>query len=214
MSSSAVSCCTYSPEVSFASATSASSPTDGGLLSCPSAFKYSAPYHNPRQNQQHPPPSHPALFVAVPNAAGQWSSFRPSPPLRSSSVLLLRSSVPHETNFQKTANHDPSFGSIRPRTPCPRKKFLSPTQNLFQPRSSSTSITVCEPFCSSPTQHTGPSPTSSHPSTLLKTHSHRARSHRGAASFKSLYQKRPPQNPDEATNFSSAVASDTTLGLR
>jgi len=58
----------------------------------------------------------------------------------------------------------------------------------------------------------GPSPTSCHPSTLLKTHSHRARSHPGPASFKSLYQKRPPQNSDEATNFSSAVASDTTLG--
>ena len=43
--------------------------------------------------------------------------------------------------------------------------------------------------------------------------SHRARSHPGPASFKSLYQKRPPQNSDEATNFSSAVASDTTLGL-
>jgi hypothetical protein len=31
------------------------------------------------------------------------------------------------------------------------------------------------------------------PSTLLKTHSHQTRPHRGAASFKSLYQRRPPQ---------------------
>src|SRR5262252_9543422 len=100
MSSSAVSCCTYSPEASFASATSASSPTVGGLLSYPSAFNYSAPYHNRRLNQQHPPPSNPALLVAVPNAAAQWSSYRPSLPLRSCSVLRLRSSVPHETNFQ------------------------------------------------------------------------------------------------------------------
>src|ERR1035438_6335516 len=48
-------------------------------------------------------------------------------------------------------------------------------------------------YCYSPTKHTGPSPTSCHPSTLLKTHSHRALPHRGAASFKSLYRKRPPQ---------------------
>jgi hypothetical protein len=76
--------------------------------------------------------------------------------------------------------------------PCPRKKFLSLTQNLFQPPSSSTSITVCQPYSSSPTKHTGPSPTLCHPSTLSKTHSHRTRPHRNAASFKSLYQKRPP----------------------
>ena len=39
------------------------------------------------------------------------------------------------------------------------------------------------------------------------------RSHPGAASFKSLYQKRPPQILMRLRIFSSAVASDTTLGL-
>jgi hypothetical protein len=73
----------------------------------------------------------------------------------------------------KTANLDPSFGSTRTRVPCPRTKFLSLTQNLFQPRSLSTSVNLCKPPCSSPTKHTAPSPTSCRPSTLLKTHSHR-----------------------------------------
>jgi hypothetical protein len=39
------------------------------------------------------------------------------------------------------------------------------------------------------------------------------RSHRNAASFKSLYQKRPPQILIRLPISSSAVASDTTLGL-
>ena len=36
----------------------------------------------------------------------------------------------------------------------PPKKSLSLTQNLFQPRSSSTSIILCQSHCSSPTKHT------------------------------------------------------------
>jgi hypothetical protein len=121
--------------------------------------------------------------------------------------------VPHETNFQKPqiAIHL-SARSALVRLAA-EKKFSSPPQNLFQPQSSSTSITVSKPYCSSPTKHTGPSPTSCHPPTLLKTHSHRAPPHRGAASFKSLYQKRPPQILIRLPIFSSAVASDTTLGL-
>ena len=107
MSSCAASSCMSFPKASFASATSASSPTGGGLLSCPSAFKYSAPYHNRRLNRQHPPPSNPALFTAVPNAAGPWSSSRPSPPFRSCSVPRLRSPVPHETNFQNSQTSIP-----------------------------------------------------------------------------------------------------------
>jgi len=174
MSSFAVSCCTYSPEASFASATLAFSPTGDGLLFYPSAFNYSAPYHNRRYNQPHPPPRKPVLLVAVPNAAGQWSSSRSSPPLRSCSVLRLRSSVPHETNFQNPRiSIHPSARSALVRL-ATEKKILSLPQNLFPPRSSSTSITRLQPYCSSPTKHTGPSPTSCHPSTPLKTHSHRA----------------------------------------
>src|ERR1700727_2215190 len=108
-------------------------------------------------------PSNLALFGAAPNAAGPWSSSRPSPPLRSGSVLLLRSSVAARNQFPQTASPDPSFGSIRPRAPCPRKKFLSLTHNLFQPQSAPSKATAAD--------------------------------------------------SDEAINFSSAVKSDTTLGL-
>ena len=125
----------------------------------------------------------------------------------------LSGSVPHETNFQNPQiSIHLSARSALVRLAAEKSSCPWP-QNLFQPRSSSTSITVSKLYCSSPTKHTAPSPTSCHPSTLLKTHSHRVRPHRGAASFKSLYQKRPPADSDEATNFSSAVASETTLGL-
>jgi hypothetical protein len=172
MSSFAVSCCTYSPEASFASATLASSPTGDGQLFCPSAFNYSAPYHNRRYNQQHPPPSKPVLLLAVPNAAGQWSSSRSSLPLRSCSVLRLRSSVPHETHFQNPQiSIPPSARSALVRLAAEKRSYPYPRissncHHLLLPSP------VSNPYCSSPTKHTGPSPTSCHPSTPLKTHSH------------------------------------------
>ena len=70
----AVSSCMCFPKALSAFDTLASSPTGGGLLSCPSAFKCSVPYHNRRYDQQHPRPSNPALFVAVPNVAVAWWS--------------------------------------------------------------------------------------------------------------------------------------------
>ena len=88
---------------------------------------------------------------------------------------------------------------------CPRKKFLSLTQNLFQPPSSSTSITRCQPHCSSPTKHTGPSPTSCRPSTLLKTHSHRRPTAPRGGFLRVVVSKATAADSDEATNFSSAV---------
>src|SRR5882762_5722187 len=64
MSSSAVSCCMCFPKASSAFATLASSPTDGGLLSCPCAFKYSVPFHHRRPNQKPPlPRNHPTLAL-------------------------------------------------------------------------------------------------------------------------------------------------------
>src|ERR1039458_7877395 len=102
MSSCAVSSCMCCPKALSAFATLASSPTGGGLLSCPSAFKYSVPYHHRRLNQQHPLPSNPALFVAVPNVAAAWSSSRDLRLPRSNSVLRpLSPESPHETNFPK-----------------------------------------------------------------------------------------------------------------
>jgi len=85
--------------------------------------------------------------------------------------------------------------------------------DLFQPRSSSTSITRCQPHCSSPTKHTGPSPTSCRPSPPLKTHSHRRPTAPRGGFVQVVVSKATAADSDEATNFSSAVASDTTLGL-
>jgi len=96
-------------------------------------------------------------------------------------------------------------------------------QNLFQPRSSSTSITVSKPYRSSPTKHTPPPPTACHPSTLLKIHSHRippllpapgTRKRLPRSGFlQVVVSKATATDSNDATNFSSAVASDTTLGL-
>jgi hypothetical protein len=100
------------------------------------------------------------------------------------------------------------------KSSCPRP------QNLSQPRSSSTSITVSKPYCSSPTKHTAQSPTSCHPLTLLKTHSHRVpplapgtrKRLPRSGSLQVVVSKATATDSNEA-NFSSAVASDTTLGL-
>jgi hypothetical protein len=218
MSSCPASRCTCFSKALSAFATLASSLTGDEPLSCPSAFNYSAPYHNRRQNQQHSPPGNPTLLAAVPNAAGQWSSSRPSPPLRSCSVLRLRSSVPYENNFQ-----NPQISihlSARSALVClAAKKSSCPwPQNLFQPQSSSTSITVSEPYCSSPIKYTPPSPTACHLSTLSKTHSHRlpplapgTRKRLPRSGFlQAVVSKATATDSNEAIFF-SAVASDTTL---
>jgi hypothetical protein len=102
MSSCAASCCTYSPEASFASATLASSPTGGAPLSCRFAFNYSEPYRHRRPNQRPPLPSNRAHFRSVPNAAAAWWSSRDFPLPRSNSVLRpLSPESRHETNFPK-----------------------------------------------------------------------------------------------------------------
>jgi hypothetical protein len=146
------------------------------------------------------------------NAAGPWSSSRPSPPLRSCSVLRLRTSVPHETNFQK-----PQI----PIRPSDRSALvrLAPEKVLVpDPESVPTAVIFyfnhpLPAHCSSPTKHTGPSPTSCRPSTPLKTHSHRRPTAPRGGFLQVVVSKATAADSDEATNFSSAVASDTTLGL-
>jgi len=100
-----------------------------------------------------------------------------------------------------------------PSCALPPKKVLALDPELFQPRSSSTSITRCQPHPSSTTKHTVPSPISSHPSTLLKTHSHQHPTPPYGGFLQAVVSKATAADSDEATNLSSAVASDTTLGL-
>ena len=70
MSFCAASFCTCSPKASFASATSASSPTAAAPLSCRFAFNYSA--RSRRQNNKDRLPRNRALFGAVLNVADPW----------------------------------------------------------------------------------------------------------------------------------------------
>jgi hypothetical protein len=64
----------------------------------PLCFQLLGPIPQPQIEPVVSAPSNPALFVAVPNAAGPWSSSRPSPPLRSCSVLRpLSPESPHDT---------------------------------------------------------------------------------------------------------------------
>ncbi len=69
MSSCPVSCCTCSPKVSFASATSVSSPTGGAPLCCRFAGNYSTWCHNRRSNPSSPPLSNRPPFGFVPSVA-------------------------------------------------------------------------------------------------------------------------------------------------
>lgn len=137
MSSCAAFSCMCFPKALSAFATLASSPTDGGLLSCPSAFNSSVPYHNRRQNQQHPPPSNPALFVAVPNVAAVWWSSRDLRLPRSNSVLPpLSPESPHETDFPKPQPRsvfrlDPPSCALPPnKVPLPDPESV-PIANIF-----------------------------------------------------------------------------------
>src|ERR1700733_14101504 len=102
MSSCAVSCCICFQKALFAFATSASSPTGGGLLSCRFAFNYSEPYSHRTPNQKPPLPRKRAHFRSVPNVAAAWWSSRDLRLPRSNSVLPpLSPQSPHETNFPK-----------------------------------------------------------------------------------------------------------------
>ena len=86
MSFSVASYFTCSLKASSASATSASSPTEGALLSCHGASPLSTPLH---RNRKHRPLLHRTRCGAVPTAADRWRSSNDSPPRNSNSVLHL-----------------------------------------------------------------------------------------------------------------------------
>src|ERR1019366_9555585 len=108
MSSCDSSCYTCFPKASSAFATSASSPTGGGPLSCHFAGKPSLRFSR-KPNHQPPPPRKPDRFGSVPTVAGPWWSSRGLRRLRSSSVRHPFSpEPPHETTFPSSLTRSPS----------------------------------------------------------------------------------------------------------
>jgi hypothetical protein len=151
MSSCAVSCCICFPKASSAFATLASSPTGGAPLSSRSAFNYSEQYSHRRSNLKPPLPRNRAHFGSVPSVAERWWSSRDLPLPRSNSALRLRSSVPHETNYQNPQiSIRPSARSALVRlaaekssSPCP--KICSNRHHLPLPSSSQSHTALLPP---------------------------------------------------------------------
>src|SRR5712691_11437020 len=86
MSSCAASYFTCCPRASSASATSASSPTDGAPPCCHAASPHSTPLRR-KTNRNLRPPLPRTRCGAVPSAADRWLSSNDSPPHNSNSVL-------------------------------------------------------------------------------------------------------------------------------
>src|SRR5579859_3445584 len=100
MSFSVASYFTCFPKASSASATSASSPTEGALLSCRGASPLSMPLH---RNRKHRPLLQRTRCGAVPTAADRWRSSNDSPQRNSNSVLHLPWPQLHELTRSHTA---------------------------------------------------------------------------------------------------------------
>src|ERR1039457_2528543 len=131
MSSCAASCYTCFPKASSAFATSASSPTGGGPLSCHFAGK-PLQWFSRKPNHQPPPPRKPDRFGSVPTVAGRWWSSRDLRPPRSYSVRHpFSSEPPHETTFPSLLTRCPSSpaGVVCPACPRTSGPFPSSTQN-------------------------------------------------------------------------------------
>jgi hypothetical protein len=98
-------CYIYFPEASFASATSASSRTGDEPIFCRFVVSCWAALRNRKMSKTSHSPTTRPISGSVPSVADQWSSSRPSRPLRFCSVLRPRSSpAPHETNVEKPEN--------------------------------------------------------------------------------------------------------------
>src|SRR5215469_15224006 len=112
MSFSVASCFTCSPRVSSASATLASSPIEGALLSCRCASLLSTQFHRkPNWNPQpHQPPS---PCGAVPSAVGPWPSWNDSP--RHNSNPVLHHSWPRLHELTRSQPHSLRFQSVSPK---------------------------------------------------------------------------------------------------
>jgi hypothetical protein len=107
MSSCAASCCICSPRASSASATSASSPTEGAPPYCRCASPLSTQLH--RKPNRKPRPLQPCTRCgAVPSAANRWPLSNDSQPHNSNSVLHrswpplheLTRTLPHSLRFR------------------------------------------------------------------------------------------------------------------
>ena len=101
MSFSVASYCTCSPRASSASATSASSPTEGAPFCCHDASPLSTPLH--RNTNRKRRPLQRTRCGAVPSVADRWPSSNDSQPHNSNSVLHLVWPRPHEIPRPHTA---------------------------------------------------------------------------------------------------------------
>ena len=125
----------YISRASSASATSASSPTEGAPPCCHGASPLSTPLHR-KTNRKHRPLLQSTHCGAVPSAADRWPSSNDSQPHNSNSVLhrswprLHEITRPHTARsrvserlaevclpYPQTSSSCPRQGSLRPSTP-------------------------------------------------------------------------------------------------
>src|SRR5437588_7534096 len=143
MSFSVASYCTCCPRASSASATSASSPTDGPPPCCHGASPRSTPL--PRKtNRNLRPLLQRTRCGAVPSAADRWPSSNDSPPHNSNSVLHRSWPRLHEITRPHTARSARFRASRRSVSPLPPDIFfLSPPRLISAIDSSSHIVAGC-----------------------------------------------------------------------
>src|SRR5215831_14190918 len=131
MSFCGASCFTCYPRASSASATSASSPTEGAPPCCHAASPLSTPLHR-KTNRKLPPLLHRTRCGAVPSAAERWPLSNDSPRHNSNSVLHHCWPRLHELTRPHTALSAPFRASRRSVSPLLLRQLLSaPASALF-----------------------------------------------------------------------------------
>ena len=130
MSFSVASYFTCSPRASSASATSASSPTEGASPCCHSASPLFTPLHR-KTNRKRPPLLRRTRCGAVQSAADQWSSSNDSQPHNSNSVLHRSWPMLHEITHPHTALSARFRASRRSVSPSLPDSFFRP-QSRFR----------------------------------------------------------------------------------
>jgi putative transposase len=106
-----------SPSASFASATSAFSPTVGAPRYCRYASQHWAQFHH-RSNQEPPLPRNRTLFGAAPSVADRWQLSNDLPLLKSNSVLHHRCSLLRHETARPQLETSARLTALRPRAPC------------------------------------------------------------------------------------------------
>src|SRR5271165_2656895 len=127
MSFSVASHCTCSPRASSASATSASSPTEGAPPCCHGASPLFTPLHR-KTNRKRRPLLQRTRSGAVPGAADRWPSSNDSPPHNSNFVLHRCGSPLHEIT-RPQPQLLARFSALR------RSVSPSPLDTFFMPQS-------------------------------------------------------------------------------